>query len=428
MLNRHQLTITAVASFLTDSTDFALSLVHARKVADAKELKSEQAQVVPWKLLAIAGGSAIAGLVAYMKSVEDLSPSKDQSTEDTGDTDAGSLVSAEDSADEESLLDKVVTWFKSIPETKTSTEAPTTMPVAPALVSTNSGQTLVGAPSSDTDSSGHAATSYVRVAAQTVGIDPQLAFSVAKIESNLNVQARNRMTGATGLNQFIPSTWKFLIAKYPNLGFTEQDINDPQKNAIMGAVYLKQISQTLKKGLNREPSYTEVYLGHFLGPSGALKFLRSLVKAPNAIASGLFPSAAAANPTIFFDRKVPRTLGQVFDLMNAKVTKAREAYSTTTQVTETLPSVASGLSGVSTAERTPPQAIPSVSPLVSPSNLDTSIFLSAKVTSRTTPEATISAHSPDTQVPSPATSSVSAPQAKTYARTRQGTLVAFSAP
>jgi hypothetical protein len=416
-----------VASFLTDSTDFALSLVNARKTSDAKERRSEQAQAVPWKLLAIAGGSAIAGLVAYMRSVEDLIPSTDQSTEDT---DSGSPVlyaGTEDSDDGESLLDKVVSWFKSIPE---ATGSPTTMPVAPALVSTNSGQSLIGS-SSGAGSPEQTATSYIRVAAQTVGLDPQLAFSVAKIESNLNVQAKNRVTGATGLNQFTPSTWKFLIAKYPNLGFTESDINNPQKNAIMGAVYLKQISQTLKKSLNREPSATEIYLGHFLGPSGALKFLRILTQDPNAIASELFPSAAKANPTIFFDKKVPRTLGQVFDLMNGKVTKARESYSTATRLAEAAPSVSSGLSGVSstpTVGSSPPQATPSVSPLVSPSNADTSIFLSAKVASRLPPRAiSVSEPSPDTQASGSTTSSVSAPQAKTYARTRQGTLVAFSA-
>jgi hypothetical protein len=427
MLNRHQLTITAAASFLTNSTDFALSLVHARKTSEDKEQKSERAQAVPWKLLALAGGSAIAGLVAYMRNVEALVP---QWLENAGDDEPNSLApseTAEDSDDGESLLDKVVTWFKAIPESKTSAEVQVTMPKAPALVSTNSGQTLIGSSSSSVDVHGQAA-SYVRIAAKTIGIDPQLAFSVAKIESNLNVKAKNSVTGATGLNQITPSTWKFLITKYPNLGFTEKDINDPQKNAIMGAVYLKQISQTLKKGLSREPSATEVYLGHFLGPSGALKFLQGLRRNPSAIASEMFPAAVKANPTIFFDQKVPRTLGQIFDLMNAKVTKARESYTTVTQTVEAAPSVASGPYGSSATSSTP-QAAPLVSPQASSGAPNTSIFLSAKVVARRPPESTrLPEPALETQTSSVTTSSIPATQAKTYARTRQGNLVSFSAP
>jgi hypothetical protein len=50
------------------------------------------------------------------------------------------------------------------------------------------------------------------------------------------------------------------------------------------------------------------------------------------------------------------------------------------------------------------------------------------VASRLPPRAiSVSEPSPDTQASGSTTSSVSAPQAKTYARTRQGTLVAFSA-
>ncbi len=424
MLNRQQLTITAVADLLTNSTEFAASLVQASKKEDAKEEKSGKSQAIPWKLLIVAGGSTIAGLIAYMKDVEGLIPHSSDTGDLETDTDSKGPDGSEGDSTGESLLDKVVSWFNSIPETTAPVPDTRTIPVAPAIASTNSGQTFVGSIGDSGSATPEGAASYVRLAANTVGIDPGLTFAVAKIESNLNVDAKNRVTGATGLNQFTPSTWKFLIKKYPSLGFSENDINDPKKNALMGAVYLKQISQSLSKGLNREPSATEIYLGHFLGPSGAISFLRSLTKNPEASAPELFPAAAKANPNIFFDKKTPRTLAQVFDLMNAKVTKAKESYSATS--VEQVPPVsgaASSSNPIATSTSTP-----SVSPLIQPS-ADASLFLSAKIVAKrpaiaSTPQAS---PSPE-QEATGSVSSASVSPTKSYARTKQGTLVAFSTP
>jgi len=429
MLNRQQLTITAVANYLTNSTDFALTLVGAQETESLKEQQAEKKRSVPWKLLTVASGSVIAGVVAYMKSMEDLAPSGLEDSEDTGAVSDTENLAEESSDDGQSLLDKVVAWITSIDlGSKDSPSPPVTVPQAPALVSTDRGQAFLGSESAMTDSDS-TTVSYITTAARTVGIDPELTFSVAKIESNLKVDAKNRITGATGLNQFIPSTWKFLIKKYPSLGFTESDIRDPQKNAIMGAVYLKQISGTLKKQLGRDPSVTEVYLGHFLGPSGALSFIRSLEKRPEAVAADLFPSAAKANPNIFFDGKRPRTLSQVFDLMSNKVSKATSAYRMLAQTVETPGSIveAQRPSSTPTTRSVAVSALPTDSSVAVPK--ETSTFLSAKVTSRQTPTETRLGQVEHESVANTSVTSSSPPvQNKTYARTKHGTLVALAVP
>lgn len=432
MLNRHQLTITAVASFLTDSTDFALTLVDAQKVKDAKEQGTEKRQAIPWKLLAVAGGSVIAGVVAYMKSVESLIPPSLGDTGDTGNSDSAP-TDADSGDDGQGLLDKVVTWITSITdsEVKTPQSSGTTVPKAPAIISTDNGQAFIGSGLGSSMSSDGTAISYITRAAKTVGIDPELVFSVSKIESNLKVSAKNRITGATGLNQFTPSTWKFLIKKYPSLGFTESDINDPQKNALMGAVYLKQISETLNKKLGRKPSVTEVYLGHFLGPSGAIRFLQGMEKNPSAIASQVFPSAAEANPNIFFDGKRPRTLAQVFDLMNNKVSKAQVSYREIAQTVERATSVTDVLRSTAqsaqSAQSTPSAfSVPVSSTVEMPR--DTSVFLSAKVTSRLPKTEQLLRPETLSEATETVTTSMPPPQNKTYARTKQGALVALAVP
>lgn len=428
MLNRHQLTITAVASFLTDSTDFALTLVNARKVQEDKEQESQKRNEVPWKLLAIAGGSVITGLLAYMKSVDSLVPPGLDEGDSEG-SDKSPIEGSDSTDDGQSLLDKVSAWITSITasEAKVPVSSETTVPQAPSIVSTDSGQAFLGPTLDGSASSEGTTVSYITRAAKTVGIDPELAFSVSKIESNLKVNAKNRITGATGLNQITPSTWKFLIKKYPSLGFTESDINDPQKNAIMGAVYLKQISDTLKKQLGREPSVTEVYLGHFLGPSGAIRFLQGLAKNPEAIAAQAFPSAANANPNIFFDGKTPRTIAQVFDLMNNKVSKAQTSYRQTAQSMErTVPVVDTLGPSTQSTSSAPASSVPVAPTLAVPK--DTSVFLSAKVTSRLPGPDQV--RDPEAQLEPTHTVAPSSPPAqnKTYARTKQGTLVALALP
>jgi hypothetical protein len=50
----------------------------------------------------------------------------------------------------------------------------------------------------------------------------------------------------------------------------------------------------------RDPSFSELYIAHFLGVNGASRFVALLSDKPDKIAPEVFPSAAKANRTLFF--------------------------------------------------------------------------------------------------------------------------------
>lgn len=337
MRKRNDLSILAVSEILTSSTDLALQIVQARE-QEAEDTSKGRGLSVPWPVL-LAGGATIAALFAYMKEVEEEvtgTPASDtDSTEDSTDSE---VVPVEED-NEESLLDKLVSWLKDIPDTKAT---PKTVPAGPAINSTNKGESLVNSSRSFTAPEGVNGTvaSYILKAASAVGIDPSLLFTVAKVESNFKTSEVNKITGATGLFQFIPSTWSWLIKKYPHLGFTAEDIRNPEKNALMGAVYLKSIQDTLTKALGRAVSPVELYMGHFLGPSGAIRFLRALMENPRAIAARMFPKAAKANKNIFYDGKKELTLAEVMDKMSGKISPAHAEYAGLAPTKEVAPPIA----------------------------------------------------------------------------------------
>lgn len=341
MRKRHDLTITAVSEILTNSTDYALQVVQARREQQDPD-KENKSLEVPWMAL-LAAGAAVAAAIAYFKSTEEeIVPDGAVSSE--GEGDQPPAEGAEDN--EESLLDKVVDWIKSIPESKTPPK-PSTMPPAP-VVSNGQGRDMVNSPKAAPEPEPKApvgvpstVAQYISTAAAKVGIDPGLMFSVAKIESNFKVSANNKITGATGLFQFLPSTWGWLIKKYKDLGFSSEDINDPQKNAIMGAVYLKSIQNALSGVLGRLPSAAETYLGHFLGTSGAIKFLQTLMSNPGASAASMFERAARANRNLFYKTDgTPMTLAEVFDKISGKVQTAQASLVSPISDSEPAPQIA----------------------------------------------------------------------------------------
>ena len=76
----------------------------------------------------------------------------------------------------------------------------------------------------------------------------------------------------------------------------------------------------LASGISRKPTEGELYMAHFLGSGGAVKLIRSASQTPLAKAANLFPEAANANPTIFYDKQgKARSLEQVYGLLAAKM-------------------------------------------------------------------------------------------------------------
>ena len=166
----------------------------------------------------------------------------------------------------------------------------------------------------------------ILAAAKMVGVDPKTLASIAAIESGFDPNARpiNKKTGqlyssAKGLFQFIDGTWndqmKANAKKYGiAVGTTGMDA---RANALLGAEFVKSNIEYLKRNLKRPITDTDVYIAHFMGPGGAVKFLTS---DPNAIAEQVMPKEAAANPWIFRTKDGrPRTFGEIYQLFSDKL-------------------------------------------------------------------------------------------------------------
>lgn len=172
-------------------------------------------------------------------------------------------------------------------------------------------------------------TNAIAMASRRTGVDFGYLLGQAKIESSLNPTARAATSSATGLYQFIDQSWLAVIndhgADYglswasdaisqgsngryhvsdPELRQQILDLRKhPETASVMAAEHAADNKAYLEKRLGREAEPADLYLAHFLGVGGASKFLAANDRAPNATAASLFPAAARANRSIFYDRQ-----------------------------------------------------------------------------------------------------------------------------
>jgi hypothetical protein len=126
-----------------------------------------------------------------------------------------------------------------------------------------------------------------------------LVDSIIGVESGGNPNATNPRSSASGLGQFIDSTWLATIrqAKPDLAGKSDAELlalkTDPQLSREMTEAYANQNQAILSKaGVPVTPGTT--YLAHFAGPGGAVKVLQA---DPNAMAGDVLgPAVVKANP------------------------------------------------------------------------------------------------------------------------------------
>ncbi|MBB3774390.1 hypothetical protein FHS52_000333 [Erythromicrobium ramosum] len=186
-------------------------------------------------------------------------------------------------------------------------------------------------------------------AAQATSVDFNYLLAQAEVESAMNPTARAATSSATGLYQFIESTWLDTVKKHGprfGLGAVADQINltpsgsayvadpaqreailalrnDPHTAALMAAGLAEDNRAHLLSILGRQPSHAELYLAHFLGAGGAGRFLSELQADPGQSAPTLFARPAAANRAIFYAPDgSPRSLAQVMDVIGGKLERA----------------------------------------------------------------------------------------------------------
>ncbi|MCX9148146.1 transglycosylase SLT domain-containing protein [Erythrobacter sp. WG] len=186
-------------------------------------------------------------------------------------------------------------------------------------------------------------------AAERTSIDFNFLLAQAEVESAMNPAARAATSSATGLYQFIESTWLGTMKRHGHrfgLGDLADRIdmtasgnawvadpgqreailalrNDPQVASFMAAGLAEDNRAYLMPILGRQPSHAELYLAHFLGAGGAGRFLSELQADPSQNAAALFARPAAANRGIFYGPDgSPRSLAQVMSVIAGKLDRA----------------------------------------------------------------------------------------------------------
>jgi len=188
-------------------------------------------------------------------------------------------------------------------------------------------------------------------AAGRTGVDFDYLLAQARIESNLNPNARAGASSAAGLYQFTKGTWLNTLDKHGaehGLGWAGAAIEggrvrdpamraqimalryDPEASSAMAAELASDNAAALTPVLGRAPDASELYLAHFLGVGGASQFIAALQSDPGQSAAALLPKAAAANRGIFYDHGSPRSVGAVMELLRGKVAGAMDGGTTDT--------------------------------------------------------------------------------------------------
>lgn len=115
----------------------------------------------------------------------------------------------------------------------------------------------------------------------------------ASFESGNNPKARHPGSGASGLFQFLPSTWAGIMKERPDLGLTTEGIFDVDQQKKAMAYFTRQNALAIAPILGRKPTGGELYLAHLLGAAGASQVLKGL-DAP--ITATISPAAYTSNP------------------------------------------------------------------------------------------------------------------------------------
>jgi len=193
---------------------------------------------------------------------------------------------------------------------------------------------------------GSTVTGAIRQASQATGTSFSYLLATAQVESGLNPQAGAPTSSARGLFQFVEQTWLGTMKQSgAALGYgryadaisqtasgryvvadpaMRQDIlklrNNPTVNAVMAGAFTQANAAYLTQKLGRPPSEGELYIAHFLGAGGAARLIGLAARNPEAKAAALFPNAAHANPSIFFDKQTgaARSLAAVRNVLTAR--------------------------------------------------------------------------------------------------------------
>jgi hypothetical protein len=197
----------------------------------------------------------------------------------------------------------------------------------------------------------------IKQAASTTGTSFEYLLATAKMESNFNPTASASTSSARGLFQFIDQTWlgtvkeagsqlgygqyADAITKSSSGSYSVSDPaaraailklrDDPAVSSAMAGVLTQSNSFRLTGKIGRRPTDGELYMAHFMGVGGAAKLIANAEDNPQASGARLFPNAAAANRSIFYERGGrARSASEVYSVLTQRYASAANSPATRT--------------------------------------------------------------------------------------------------
>lgn len=229
-------------------------------------------------------------------------------------------------------------------------------------------------------------TKAVYNASKQTGVDFAYLMEKASAESSFDADAKSKTSSATGLFQFIDSTWIGMVKKHGdkyglsdianyidnngkvNNSDHKKEIlelrKDPQTAALLAAEYAADNKKHLIANTSlteKDIGSTELYFAHFMGAGGATSFMNELEQSPNDIAATHFPAAAKANRNVFYNHKTgaARTVQEVYDFFDKKF----KSDDVQTQAIETTVVAGAQIAKPAQSTYTPSFSIPDFSPM-----------------------------------------------------------------
>ena len=168
----------------------------------------------------------------------------------------------------------------------------------------------------------------IKTASAKTGVSFSYLMEKAAAESNFNPTVKAKTSSATGLFQFIESTWMDMVNKHGakhgiDTNQSKQDLLNLRKNPELASLMAGEFAQGnkthLQKTIGGDIGNTELYFAHFMGAGGASAFLSQLKQNSTAIGADLFPKEANANRGVFYNKDgSARSLGQIYEFFDKK--------------------------------------------------------------------------------------------------------------
>lgn len=168
--------------------------------------------------------------------------------------------------------------------------------------------------------------SSITRAARITGNDPVYLAALAARESSFRERSQATTSSATGLFQFIKSTWLMAVKQFGaqlGLGSVSDEIrpdrrggyvvanpsrkaailamrNDPLVSGLVVSQMERSDRRVLEQALGRRATAGERYMSHFFGIADAVRMVSLRRQNPSAPAADYFKRAASANKSLFY--------------------------------------------------------------------------------------------------------------------------------